>query len=146
MHLGLNHIGLSVANLERSIAFYCDLLGFEVVFPILDALNFDGRRAVLSVGSQILDLNEFAGNRGETFDPVRTGLDHVSFTIESREELDGWGRWLDEQGIERSPIRDHDIDVPPVHWQVTMFDFLDPDRIQLEFVYVPRMELGTVIF
>lgn len=147
-NLAINHIGLSVSNLERSVDFYCDVLGCQLVFPILDALNFAGRRAVVSFAgsSQVLDLNEFASNEGEVFDPARTGLDHVSFTIASREELDRWAQWLDDQRIERSPIRDHNIHVPPVHWEVVMFDFLDPDGIQLEFVYVPRMELGTVTF
>jgi glyoxylase I family protein len=94
----------------------------------------------------VLDLNEFASNAGEGFDPARTDLDHVSVTIASREELDRWAQWLDDQRIERSPIRDHNIHVPPVRWEVVMLDFLDLDGIQLELVYVPRMELGTVRF
>ena len=53
---------------------------------------------------------------------------------------------LDDHNIERSPIRDHDLDVPPVEWRIAMFDFLDPDGIQLEFSYVAHMTLGTVTF
>jgi glyoxylase I family protein len=144
--LGVHHIGLSVTDLERSVAFYCDVLGAEVVFPIHEAHNFSGRRAALSLGGQILDVNEFAGNVGEVFDPTRTGLDHVGFTVASRDDLDSWAQWLDEHNVERSPIRDHDVDFPRVQWRAAMFDFLDPDGIQLEFIFMSRMELGTVTF
>jgi glyoxylase I family protein len=144
--LGIDHVGVSVTNLEQSIAFYCDVLGAEVVFPILKSRNFEGRRAVLSLGTQIFDVNEFTSNGGEDFDPARTGLDHLGLTVASREELERWAQWLDEHDIERSPIRDHDLDVPPVKWQIAMFDFRDPDGIQLEFSYVEHMTLGTVTF
>ncbi len=99
---------------------------------------------MFSLGSQILDVTEFARNRGETFDPSRTGLDHLSFTVASHEDLDRWTRWLDAHDIERSPVTDHNVDVPPVRWRVTMFDLVDHDGIQLEFVFVPEMQLGTV--
>ena len=144
--LGVDHIGLSVTNLERSMAFYCDLLGAEVVFPLHPAHNFDGRRTVLSLGPQMFDINEFAANDGKAFDSARTGLDHVAFTVGSREDLDRWAHWLDGNNIDRSQIRTIDTDIPPVQIRGHMFDLLDPDGIQLEFVCVSRMELGTVTF
>ena len=142
--LGIDHIGLSVTNLERSMAFYCDVLGARVVFPLHPAHNFDGRRTVLSLGPQIFDINEFSANIGEAFDAARTGLDHVAFVVASREDLDGWAEWLDDQNVERSEIRNIDTDFPPVEIRGAMFDFLDPDGVQLEFSYASRLELGTV--
>jgi glyoxylase I family protein len=66
--------------LDRSIAWYCDVLGAVVArepFPG-DRASFSGRMAVLLVGPLILDLYEHAANGGERFDPAGTGLDHLA--------------------------------------------------------------------
>ena len=144
--LGVDHVGISVTDLERSMEFYCAVLGAEVVFPLMDSHNFSGRRAVLSLGAQMFDVNEFASNGGEVFDAARTGLDHIGLRAATRADLDAWAHWLDQNQVERSPIRNIDTDVPPVQIRGDMFDFQDPDGIQLEFVWVSRLELGTVTF
>ena len=41
---GINHVAISTGDIERAVAFYRDLLGFEEVF----SLNWD-------VGDQVLD-------------------------------------------------------------------------------------------
>jgi catechol 2,3-dioxygenase-like lactoylglutathione lyase family enzyme len=128
------------------MAFYCDVLGAKVVFPLHQSHNFAGRRTVLSLADRILDVNEFDANVGEQFDCAHTGLDHVGFAVGSREDLDRWAAWLDDHGVQCSPIRSIDTDYPPVQIRGAMFDFRDPDGIQLEFVFNERMELGTVTF
>ena len=130
--VGIDHIGLSVTNLDRSTAFYCDVLGGEVLAAAHDAGAF--RRAVIRLGSLwIIDLNQFYLNDGTPFDVTRTGLDHLGLIASSCETLEAWGRWLDANGIARSPLRD----MPPP-FVGAMFDFVDPDGIQLEFSFVDR--------
>src|SRR5689334_7549314 len=78
--VGLSHLGLSVSNLERSISFYCDVLGATPARAPYDGDSpaFSGRMAAVVVGSLILDLFEHSVNEGGRFDPSRTGLDHLA--------------------------------------------------------------------
>jgi glyoxylase I family protein len=68
---GINHLGLSVSDLDRSIAFYRDVLGAEVVRPAYegDCESFAGRMALLTLGALGLDLFEHEANREVGFDP-----------------------------------------------------------------------------
>jgi glyoxylase I family protein len=104
---GLNHIGLSVADLERSIAFYCDILGAELVWaPRLGASESSTWRfALIRLGHFGVDLVEHAGNGGEAFEPARTGLDHIGLAARSSDDLEAWARWLDARNVRRSEIR-----------------------------------------
>jgi glyoxylase I family protein len=122
------------------MAFYCDVLGAVVVDePSAGwSSSFSGRTAVVLVGSLGLDLCEHAGNRGETFDPARTGLDHFAFTADSYDHLEAWGRWLDAQGVQRSGIREAGDGV------ASMFDFVDPDGLQLEFLFMDQEKLSSM--
>lgn len=66
---GLHHAALSVVDLDRSIEFYCGLLGMELVrqgnfggeLDTITALRgARGRGAMLRVGAQHLELFEFS--------------------------------------------------------------------------------------
>lgn len=130
---GLHHFGISVANLERSMRFYCDVLGADVLVAETpegeDQRRFSGRAAILSLGGHVIDLCEHSGNAGDPFDPVRTGLDHFALEAESLDDLRAWANWLDTSGVARSEIRKVAGGVG------TMFDFVDPDGIQIEFAH-----------
>src|SRR5262249_37311179 len=89
--------------------------------------------ALVAFGVFGLDLFEHAGNQGEPFEPARTGLDHLAFGTDSVEELERWASWLDQRGISNSGVREFDVG-----W---MIDFVDPDGIQLEFIYVDLEKL-----
>jgi glyoxylase I family protein len=121
-----DHFGVSVTDLGRSLDFYCDVLGAVLIVPPRPVDNFNFRRAVVTLhGSTSIDLNEHATNSGETFDPSRTGLDHLGFNVSSYEALLAWAAHLDTHGVAHSPMRN----IPGVG---EAFDFLDPDGIQLE--------------
>jgi hypothetical protein len=40
------------------------------------------------------------GNPGQPFDESCTGLDHMSFGVAGRADLDAWACWLDSIGVE----------------------------------------------
>jgi glyoxylase I family protein len=113
--------------------FYCNVLGAAVVFQPDAADNFNGRRAIVMLSDQMgFDVNEFATNVGNAFDPTCTGLDHLAFAADSYDALEAWVARLDEGGVAHSPIREiAGVGVYIVH-------FRDPDGIQLEFVYMDR--------
>ena len=76
-------------------------------------------------GNLIMGLRPMAAS-GDRFDPNRVGLDHLSFSVASREDLEHALRLFDERGIPRGQITtlpSFGIDVLP---------FEDPDGVQLE--------------
>ncbi len=84
----LEHVALSVADLERSIAFYRDTLGFSLVrvlecppaMRLGDVVGQGGgcsaRIAHLQLGAAMLELFEYRDPRGRPIPPDRTQLDN----------------------------------------------------------------------
>ena len=110
---GVHHLGVSVTNLERSIRFYCDVLGADLWREPYDGdrSSFSGRMALVSLGGLGLDLFEHRRNEGDGFDAARTGLDHFALGTQSVEELQGWANWLDACAVPHSEIRSLDGDI-----------------------------------
>jgi glyoxylase I family protein len=67
-----------------------------------------------------------AGIHGR-FDETATGLDHLSFAVATRAELERWGPHLGAHGVDRSPIAEA-RSIPGA----LVLVFRDPDGIQLE--------------
>src|SRR5579883_2035710 len=68
----VDHLGVSVRDLGRSLDFYCRILGAVLVMPPRPVDDFNFRRAVVTFdGSMVIDLNEHVTNSGEAFDPTR---------------------------------------------------------------------------
>ena len=66
---------------------------------------------------------------GRPFAETRTGLDHVSFAVGSRDELTEWGKALRDRGRPVPPISDQP-------WSSVLV-FRDPDNIQPELCTPP---------
>jgi hypothetical protein len=65
--------------------------------------------------------------RGEAFDPTRTGFDHMGFKVDHRFELDEWQKHFESHGITFTPV---------VHREYgSVLTFKDPDGIQFEMFY-----------
>ena len=76
-------------------------------------------------GNLLMGLRPMAP-AADRFDPDRVGLDHLSFGVPGREDLEQAVRLLDEHGVphgEITRLASFGIDVLP---------FEDPDGIQLE--------------
>jgi len=83
----LEHMGLSVADIERSIRFYRDLLGLELVLRIecpaesklgdvVAMPQCSARIAKLKSGNIVLELFEYQHPHGNTIAPNKTQADH----------------------------------------------------------------------
>ncbi len=89
----ITHVQLRVGDLQRSLAFYRDLLGFTVV------ADEGGSLGLAPSGSTVeaLRLREVRGLRHRPRHPQTAGLYHVAWLVPSRQDL---GRALD--GLRRS--------------------------------------------
>ncbi len=123
---GFSHVSLSVRDRDVSRAWYEDVLGFRVIDEVRDDA-YDEWVLVHPPTGVILCLQQHRSNRGEEFDPSRTGGDHVALRVDSREELDEWERWFEKKEVVHSPTVDREYG--------SVLCFRDPDRIQLELFY-----------
>ena len=127
---GRVEVNLTVRDPTTSASWYSELLGME---PLYDFASDDGRmRYIALVESKsrlVLCLVGHAGNPGDTFSEFRTGLDHLEFLVDQREDLDQWADRLSQLGIEHSGVKELD------YTQNAMVVFRDPDNIQLEFFW-----------
>jgi catechol 2,3-dioxygenase-like lactoylglutathione lyase family enzyme len=126
---GFSHVDLSVTDLARSKAWYSELLGMVELFGGRnDERGYEVSYLMEPNSGVIMGFESHDANPGSEFDERRVGLDHLSWSVDSREELDGWLARLDELGVEHSGITVEDM------WDVLVLR--DPDNIQLEFIYV----------
>jgi glyoxylase I family protein len=131
---GINHFSATVTDLEASVTWYQRVFGMArvpVTFPHYE--REDTGYAVLLVEPRsgfAIGLHVNTANAGEAFDECRTGLDHVSFGVASRDELAAWAARLDELGIEHTGVRDEQA---PFSYATVVFR--DPDNIQLELIW-----------
>lgn len=112
---------MTVTDLDASVVWYRRVLELEELFredgEVRKAcvLRFPG-------GGYAVGLVEHTPNDG-AFDPRRTGLDHVAFTVATQGALDAWVERLTAAGVDHSGT----IDVPPG----AIVNFKDPDGIAL---------------
>jgi glyoxylase I family protein len=126
--LGAHHLRLTVSDLERSLRFYTEVLGFEL------RVRFGPNSVFLHDGTMGLGLNTpwHEVSPGELrFDEARVGLDHLAFRVASPEDVQRAAERLDALGVARSEVKDGRIPGSK------MIVFRDPDNIQLEYYYSP---------
>ncbi|MFD9034212.1 VOC family protein [Streptomyces sp. NPDC059567] len=91
--LNTGHIGLNVTDLERSLGFYADVLGFE----LLREGKEEGRRfALLGQGGRLV-LTLWQQAEG-AYDSARAGLHHLAFEAESIDRVRAAEAALKERG------------------------------------------------
>src|SRR4030081_601108 len=108
----IHHLRLTVTDINRSRAFYTSLLGFDVAVdsPPDDDPNAAAARTnlfgvcVMIRGNLLLGLRPMAPG-GDRFNEDRVGLDHLSFGVGSRAELEDAVRLFDERGVRHGEIK-----------------------------------------
>lgn len=126
---GFTHVSLSVTDLDRSRRFYHQQLGLPILADEFEGSAFDGREVMVLVGRTALCLQEHRSNAGESFDPTRTGLDHLALAVRSAEELVSWAEHLEAAGIAHSGVK-------PLPGFGRFIELRDPDGIQLELQWI----------
>ena len=127
---GLHHVAINVRDLEKSVQWYGDVLGFAALFPY-DTDDFQ-RLIMRHASGAVVGLTRHNhADADAAFSERRPGLDHLAFGVSSREELEAWVKRLDDAGVAHSGVKE-----TPATGSV-LVAFRDPDNIQLE-LYVAQ--------
>lgn len=79
-----------------------------------------------------LNLIQHRSGDRESFSEFRVGLDHLSFAVESRDELERWVEHFQACGVGHSGISDQVYGSVDGEFRTSVLVFRDPDNIQLE--------------
>ena len=142
---GYSHVGLSTLDLDRTRAFYEDVLGFPAVR--CDILEFEEGGRIRHIffdtgGGQLIAFMEPRGVPGVPVEydaGINRGLGvpdafyHFAFEVGSLQALEAKRAQLIAKGVKVTPIVDHE-------WMKSIY-FKDPNGIMLEFACQTR-QLG----
>lgn len=133
MRAEVYHVQINVRDAARSFPFYkafLEYLDYRAVHESDTVAGFSGR------GADIWVMAAAPGHAAAGFHRKRTGLNHVAFRVEQREDVD---RFQDEfmrpRGLDslyRTPREFSEY--RPGYYAVF---FEDPDRLKLEVVHLP---------
>jgi catechol 2,3-dioxygenase len=101
----IGHVHLKVADLERALAFYCGVLGFELT------QRYGSQAAFVSAGGyhHHIGLNTWESRGGHPPAPGTTGLFHVAILYPTRAALADALRRLIEARIQLDGASDHGV-------------------------------------
>ena len=130
---GFAHVRLTVTDIQRSKEFYDRVFGWPTAVDFSDSVDepgvrespekFFGGKVYQTPQGTLLGLRPVGST---AFDSDHTGLDHVSFAVASRDDLESAAAALDGAGIPRGEI----IDLPDAG--ISILSFQDPDDINIE--------------
>jgi len=123
----IGHVHLKVADIERALAFYCGVLGFELI------QRYGTQAAFVSAGGyhHHIGLNTWESQGGSPPPPGTTGLYHVAILYPTRVALADALVRLAEAGIPLQGASDHGVS--------EALYLSDPDGNGIE-LYVDRPE------
>jgi len=101
----IGHVHLKVADLDRALAFYCGVLGFDLM------QRMGNQAAFISAGGyhHHIGLNTWESRGGEPPAPGTTGLYHLAILYPTRARLAGALRRLMEANIALEGASDHGV-------------------------------------
>lgn len=132
---GFAHVRLTVTDIATSRAFYDDVFGWPVAIDASDRVDepgvtesqadFYGGTVYQSPSGALFGLRPVAPH-GQRFDSEHTGLDHVSFAVDSRDDLVAAAQRLADNDVPHGEVTDL------TDAGIAILSFSDPDGVHLE--------------
>ncbi len=130
------HVRLTVTDIARSRAFYDEVFGLPVALEVpadadeatREQLSFLFGGVIYQLGQCLFGLRP-AASAGDRFDENRVGLDHLSFVVGERADLERTAEVLTGRGVGHGGIKDIGSGY--------ILEFRDPDNIALE-LFAPK--------
>ncbi|WP_046174963.1 VOC family protein [Domibacillus indicus] len=123
---GIGHLALTVQNMDKSLQFYCDILGFERVFEIRDDENRPWIEYVKVAPGQFIEL--FYGGQNKPQERShQIGFNHLCLEVNDINEI---AYHLKAEGII--------LDVEPTRGKDNNYQcwIKDPDGNRIEFMQI----------
>lgn len=130
---GFSHVRLTVTDIARSKEFYDQVFAWPAA---IDESASAGEPGVKDSPERFYGGTIYQTPQGtlfglrpvgsDGFDPQRTGLDHVSFGVDSRQDLDAAASALTEAGIDHGEVKEL------TGAGIAILSFQDPDDINIE--------------
>ena len=128
--VGIDHLVLSVGDLERSKDFYGKLLGFlgfKLKYDYADMAGWSNRKTLLWISAADAQGKKRKYRKGDI------GFHHYAFELSSRKDVDDLGAFLAKNKMKI-------VDPPGEYYDRSYYAvyFTDPDGMKLEgMVYKP---------
>ena len=102
---GIGHVHLKVANIDRALAFYQGVLGFDLIMRLGDSAAF-----VSAAGyHHHIGLNTWHSRGGTPAPPEHTGLYHFAIRYPTRQDLATAVRRVIQAGVPIQGVADHGV-------------------------------------
>lgn len=120
--IGLRHAAIRVRDLGRSLAFYREILGFDLEWQP------DPENAYLTSGTDNIALHQ--ARSGQAPSGPQT-LDHLGLVVRNAAEVDQWEEYLKARGVDiAQESRTHRDGARSLY-------FRDPDGILIQLIHHP---------
>lgn len=138
LHGSVNHISLTVSDIETAMAFFQPLLAFlgYKSEPIGDYTP-SGSKICVSVNPQNgTAINIWQATEDHPFQVYEPGLHHLALNTDSKKKVDEAARLTPEWG---GRVTDGPAEFPFAADGYYAVYFLGPDDLKLELVYMPAL-------
>ena len=142
MIVGVHHVSVTVSDIDKSIAFYRDILGLKLLYPpeesggkeISKGVRVKGAKmmtAILRAGDDAIELIQYIAPKGKPYDrlPCDIGNMHIAFRVPN---INKSYNELKDKGVKFNTLPIEIADGPMKGWLWNYFT--DPDGAQLELV------------
>jgi len=136
LHGSINHVALTVSDLDSAMAFLRPLLEF-FGYAVGEVAEYAGTRLAVNLNPMTgTGINIWEAKRRHAFDVYEPGLHHIAINAGSKADVDEAHRLAVQLGAK---ILDGPAEFPFATGGYFALYFLGPDDIKFEVVHMPEL-------